>query len=530
VAATLLYIIGLAAAAQMIPNAGEPVLLAALILFTSVTRLLQVFTLGPADLGVKASGYPAHMLVLPMTARSLTGWPMLFAATTFVSLWVLVAYAVWMPAGFSPAIVWPAALIAAATTWMQAISWAPFPTPFARVPALVVTLLPLVLLGLWGGRYFESHTVAVSVIGAGVLWTAAAYRFAVHGLSRARCGVESRWSILPESIRRTLARRRVTSRDARRPFGTATAAQLWHECRRNVVFLPAMMAFIGIPMLALNCLSVLNPKADRTMLFGGFAITPAAMSVLIWLCVPLLLTTTAGQGLGKFDLWGKDTLPSFFAIRPMTTTRFVMIKLLAAAVSVLACWAIVWLLLILWALLEVSPLNANESLVRSVLANLTPRGIALAIAAMLGLVAVAWRAIVIGMWPSLAGRKAVSTVIAIASWVALTTAVVVGSWIYRHPEVHPRLMAALPWLLAGLVTMKLCGVVGSVTALRRLRVVAPRTLTTVLLSWGILAAAALAGISHYVPLTWQIAGGVLLFLPLVRVSVAPLALHVNRHR
>ena len=162
---------------------------------------------------------------------------------------------------------------------------------------------------------------------------ALAHGFAVLGLARARCGAESTWSIVPEKIRAAVARRHASIFNRCRQFPSASAAQLWHEFRRNVVFLPAMMAFIGLPLLALNCFAVLNPTSDRTMLFGTVAVTPATMSLLIWIFVPLMLATSLGQGMGKFDMWGKETMPSFFAIRPMSTTRYVVLKMIAVAIE-----------------------------------------------------------------------------------------------------------------------------------------------------------------------------------------------------
>jgi hypothetical protein len=530
-AATALYLIGLAVAAHTLRNAGEPIVIALLtFVIMPIAPLLQVFTLGPADLGVTRSGYPASMFVLPVETRRLVGWPMLYAGLVNASLWILVARLVLMPAGFTPPIVWVAALIAASTAWAQAISWSPFPTPFARVPALALALLPLVLFGFWAGLNFDSWAVKATVIAASLLWMAVAYRFAVRGLSRARGGTESSWTILPEIMRLALARPRATSLSARRPFPTATAAQLWHECRRNAVFLPAMVAFVGLPMLALSCLSVLNPESDRTLLFGSIAVTPATMSLLFWLAVPLMFATSFGQALGKFDFWGKDQLPSFFAIRPLTTTRFVVVKLVAAAISALACCAILWLLVLIWAALEASPLNSRESLVRTAFAHLSPRNAAFAIGVMLGCLALLWRTIVTGMWISLAGRKGMSMAAAITSWISLTIAVVVGSWVYRHSEIQPRLMAALPWLLACLVIVKLCGAAGGMAALYRLHLAPARMLAIILLTWLTAATAILAGIRLVSPLNWQIVGVVLLIVPLIRIAISPVALYFNRHR
>jgi hypothetical protein len=314
-----------------------------------------------------------------------------------------------------------------------------------------------------------------------------------------------------------------------RQFPSASAAQLWHECRRNVVLLPGMMLFIGLPLLALNCHAVLNPSSDRTMLFGSISVTPAAMSLLMWVFVPMMLATSLGQGLGKFDVWGKDTMPAFFAIRPLTTTRYVVLKLVAAAISAIVCWAIISVFLAVWALIETSQLNTQESIVRSAFANLTPQRAAIAVAAGLGIVAVTWRVIATGMWPTLAGRKSVSTGVALASWGLLVVAAIAGSWVYRHPEIQPRLVTALPWVLSAWLLMKLGTAAATGFWLRKLGLVDTRTVAKCVVAWCAFVAGLFCGLSQVVPPSWLMAG-IIMFVPLARIAVAPLALNLNRHR
>src|SRR5436189_3705263 len=61
------------------------------IVFMATVFLLNSFSFGPADLGVKSSGFPTHMRTLPVSTRAMVGWPMLFAAATFAILWALPA-------------------------------------------------------------------------------------------------------------------------------------------------------------------------------------------------------------------------------------------------------------------------------------------------------------------------------------------------------------------------------------------------------------------------------------------------------
>jgi hypothetical protein len=291
-----------------------------------------------------------------------------------------------------------------------------------------------------------------------------------------------------------------------------------------------MIAIVGVPLLALNCHTVLNPTADRTMLFGSISVTPAVMSLMIWVFVPLMLATSLGQSLGKFDIWGKEGMPSFFAIRPMTTARFVAIKLVAAAISVVVCWAIICSYLFVWALVEASPLNARQSIVRAALIDVAPRHVAIALAGVVGIVVVTWRVVAIGLWPALIGRKLVSNAIAVSSWILLVVAGIVGSWIYRHPEVQPRLVSAIPWIMAVLLLLKISAAAGATFWLHKLDLIDPRASAKCFAWWCAAVVATLLCLNLLVPLSWLLTAWVVVLIPLARIAIAPLALHSNRHR
>jgi hypothetical protein len=531
-AGTLAYLICLGIAAHVVPKFGEPdpIILALCALTASITHLLQVFTLGPADFGVKTSGFPTYMFALPVKTRTLSGWPIVYAAASFAMLWVLIVFVVLVPAGYSPPILWPAAIGATAVGWIQAVSWSPFPTPFARVPAIAIAMAPLILCGTWTAIYPNSLLVLLGVIALCSLWLVVAYAVAIRGIARARCGTESNWTFLMPQLSALIELWWSTNPFGWRGFSSPTMAQFWHECRRNVLVSPAMAVFIGLPLLALNCHTVLNPSSDRTLLFGGLPISPAAMCLVIWIAVPLLLATTLGQGMGKFDVWGKDTMPSFFAIRPMTTVRFVALKLVAAAVSVIAGWAIVGLLNAVWALIEISPLNANESLVRAAWENLTLRGATVAVLAAAAVVAITWRLVVIGMWPSLSGRKGVPITISIASLAWLGLAGFFASWVYKHPEVHPRLLGLTTTVVGVLLAAKFAVSAWAICRLHQLQLITVRATTKLLAAWFAVFIAILAGLSQLVSPNWLMVGCVALMLPVARIAFAPLALHWNRHR
>src|SRR5262245_11726786 len=118
-AATFAYMAVLSLAVQLFgcPQAAA----GAFPLAAIVAHVLTVFTLGPVDLGVRGSGFPKSMFVLPQRTRSLVYWPMIYAAATIVFLWVLLTTLILNPAGLNTPIVWPAVVAATSTAWLQAI-------------------------------------------------------------------------------------------------------------------------------------------------------------------------------------------------------------------------------------------------------------------------------------------------------------------------------------------------------------------------------------------------------------------------
>lgn len=502
-----------------------------LILLGVLVPMLNTFTFGPADLGVRSSGFPTHMMVLPLSNRSLVGWPMLFGAATHAVLWMLVATIVYRPAAVNMPVLWPATLLAAIGAWVQAVGWTPFPSPFARVPALAISLTPLIMVPACAGLVFEGPAHSIVIVACSLAWILVAYLYGVHGLSRARRG--SDWNWLSRTAERWAARvqpQQAVGRFTRRPFRSPAAAQLWHECRRNAVALPVLLGFVGLPLALVLCLPILDNRADETLLFGSVHVTPSIMALAFWIILPLFLSKTLAAIMAKFDIWGKEEMSSFFATRPISTTQFVGVKLIAVSFSSLAAWTVVLVLFAFWAFVEASPLNARESLVRAQLAQASPRTIAIFFAILLGLVAMTWRNIVTGMWPTLMGRKQLAQIFATGFLVIYITVGLTGSWIYQHPHVHAEFYAVLPWLVATALALKFCAAVAVSFALRTCRLIPTTTINMLAVGWLLLAASIIGGTSVIVPPSWSLVATVFMLVPFASVAAAPLALHRNRHR
>src|SRR5262245_728087 len=121
---------------ELFAEAREQAVCGALLPLIAMAWILNALIFSPADLGAKGSAFPTHMLVLPVRTRALVGWPMVYGAALITSLWLLLAVSLLIPAGIPVRLILPAAILMAVTTWTQAIAFSPFPSAFARIPAL----------------------------------------------------------------------------------------------------------------------------------------------------------------------------------------------------------------------------------------------------------------------------------------------------------------------------------------------------------------------------------------------------------
>ena len=331
----LIYIGGMAIAIQLqvLADAQDQVICSSLLLTFGMAILLNVLIFSPTDLGAKGSAYPAHMLVLPLRTRALVGWPMLYGVVSQVVLWELLAGLVLIPGGFHAPLVWPAIILAAVTVWVQALAWSPFPSPYVRVPILVLAIVPIVALWIWVGYNNGSTVVFASAIAGTLVLMLVAYGVGLLGLSRTRAGNE--WDLfryLAECRTMLLQNRAAGPIKIRRPFRSANAAQLWYERRRNALFMPAMLGFCSMFVLALLISMMREPGNNPGVMIGSIQVSPSVIALGLLLFLPILCSTMTSQNIAKFDLWGKTEMTPFFAARPISTTQLVRNKMKTAAI------------------------------------------------------------------------------------------------------------------------------------------------------------------------------------------------------
>ncbi|HZZ27546.1 MAG TPA: hypothetical protein VFE46_06015 [Pirellulales bacterium] len=544
--ASAAYLLFLGVGVRCFPQYAEVFISGAMVLIFVWAALLNVFAFGPADIGSQRSTFPAHMLVLPVRTRALVGWPMLYAVATSAALWLGVVVAIivpiaamateWPEMHSAPArvwmcyLIWPALVLGSATVWVQAVAWSPFPTPWIRAPLLIAAVIPVGWLAMWGCVNNDDALKFNSAIALEIAWTAVAYVVGVLGLARARCGGQSDWRRLLRAVARYLPRR-TTARPMRvKPYRSAGAAQYWHDFRRNAVSLPFLVSLSSLCFVPILISMLFQRDQPHGLQIHSVLIKSEVIGLGAAIFLPLVMAGVAATALGKFDFWGSERMSTFFAVRPMACSEFVWAKFKAAALGAATAWGLLLCLLLIWAGLDISPLNRHESLVKATWNYATSKDIAA-----FGLCAVAylfllWRALVTGCWIALAGRKWLSTAMAVLPLTAFAILPAAAEWIYTHPLLRDQFVKLLPWIVAGVVAIKLCTAACVAARLMQLGIVPIRFLVATLLLWAALLAGIVGVLAWYVTLTPLIVCAVALLVPLVRIAAAPLALHYNRHR
>jgi hypothetical protein len=398
---------------------------------------------------------------------------------------------------------------------MQALVWWPFGLAWVRVlVGLLVAHLPI--SGTMIALQFGVPEWAISTgLGAAL---AAGLATARTGVGRARRGEVASWGWLS----------RVSAAFDRRPtpragFGSADRALAWYERRRHGRAL-LLMAGVIVPICMLS--------------FFLEEITPAilARNLALAVMVPVFCAGMGAGQVGRNNAWVREHygLSSFAATRPVTTAAMVAAKLRAAARTTLLTWGLV-LGMIAIGLFG----SGNHRLLGTMVASwLDARSaaevvVALAVGMFL-LVLLTWKRMAESLMLELIGREWVVIVLVFAGLLIGLNAAVLLLYVLVTPEYHAALRATMPWVVAGLACLKLVLGAVSIRALRRKRLLADRTLLALGGVWLAAFAVVFGTVAWLVPAdvapAYTLAPGVLLLLPLARLSAMPLALDWNRHR
>jgi hypothetical protein len=529
----------LAVLSRLLPlNFAEPAIQIFVITLPAVfilISLLYVFSLSTVTtMSTREGSFPRRLFMLPLSTPALAAWPMFLGSVALGAAWLAWAVGVLWPCGARAPLVWPALGLATFLAWLQFLSWVPFPSVSLRAPAAGLLLgclscAALLVIVLEVPGWILGLTAAILLAGG--------YGAALGAVRMARRGDGVEWSWL-DRLARQLGRLRLGLR-RRHPFSSALAAQAWLDWRRSGLSFPI---FTGLIVLILVLSGswielLLGEKATQNPPLADILgqVSPGGLVLGLFLCVPLPLAIVMGNDLGimrtspQASLYGMST---FLALRPLSCAELIAAKLRMAVRGTLWSWALTLGGAGCWLLVS----GGVQTLLAAPLLNSYPlwkiAGIGVLLVA--GLMAVTWVNLVAGLWIGLTGRAWVTLAVAAAAGIVWIPVGLAGWWVGVHPDYLPGVLNLLPWLGAGVVVVKLALASCLARAVRRRRLLAPRTL----LAWGAGWVMAVVGLflleegflpegllPRYAKVTIAI-----LVVPLCRFAAMPLALHWNRHR
>jgi hypothetical protein len=314
----------------------------------------------------------------------------------------------------------------------------------------------------------------------------------------------------------------------RRAFASAGAAHFWFEWRSSGMVLPALVG--GVVLLGLMPISwlVRSEAAYSSYL------------LLVALASPIVLAIPVGIAFCKPAFWSEDlALPSFVAVRPLSTEDLVATKVKVAALSAVITWVVVLVLVSIW----LSSWASRDSVSQLAISLWAFHG--RSVAAVYGsaaLVALAgmfltWRLLVSRLWSGLSGKRPLFVGSIIATFVLVIACLVFDA--HRLPGWllgDPARLVPIVWAGALLVIAKYW------MAAYAWRGVTPRHRREYLSLWFAATMTFLAvglvlwGIARiYLPLDGNLSRSLVIILsllatPLARVALARSALARNRHR
>lgn len=518
------YVVALAAVRLVLDATGQTLSIEHEVRFAivvlvplTVTSLyvLAVFSFGlHGDLAARQSTYPARLFALPVTTTTLVGWPMLIGALVLAVLWIATRQLVLWPANVRIPTMWPALLAAVLLAWTQALTWMPYGLPGLRV---VVTMLWLtmvdgvVLLAI----HRQASEAAMFVMLAPHLPLAfVAARIAV---TRARQGEVPDWRGAFAGVLR-LARPRARTA----PFASASEALAWYEWRRHGWTLPALLALVLPFELGMLFLLGDTPLLVFVTLLG-VVLTPPIMAGFA--AADVRRAESAPRGAG---------LPTFLATRPANTVRLVGAKLGMTLRSAL----LAWLLLLPATALGVSAAGLRP-MMRAWWEHLVdwmgrPRAIIVSLLVLAVLLLSTWRQLVQSLYVGLSGRVWLARVSVFVAVTMISTVGPLALWFLESGDAQLFLWNWIRELLAALAILKTAAAAWIATRLHRQRLLGDRALVGAAALWTALVLALYALLAWMLPTPFFPRHVFLLLailvIPLVRISMAPLALDVGRHR
>jgi hypothetical protein len=338
------------------------------------------------------NGFPYRLFALPVRTWQLVTLPMFLGVA-----WVELVYVAWIKLVWTrdvlPTPEWFGVVLGAYMVFYLTILWSFAGFRIARVlvlgfggtSSIAVASLP-VLGKIFPSVWFSEKRLIPIVVGLGVLAFVAAWAAVErqrHGGGRRRSWVATQWERFADVMpRRT------------KDFAGPAAAQFWFEWRRTGLLMPACTLFV----LA----AIFGPV---TWIFRHNASFTMNTFPKI-LATPIVLAFTVGKGFIKPEFWSMNlSLPSFLAVRPLSSGEIVVSKMKVAAVSVAITWILVFVFTALW--LGIWADTTKLYWWMDELLRILDLHVWLALIVLIpgALVVFTWRLMVNGLWTGLSGKN-----------------------------------------------------------------------------------------------------------------------------
>ena len=469
------------------------------------------------------NGFPYRLFALPMPTWQLVAVPMTLGVVSVVSIYFAWIKLVWTHITI-PTPAWFGVVLGAYSIFYQATLWSLAGFRIVRLIALslgglssiAVAFVPLFAKDIPSPWLTEKRLIPIAIAAALI-----AFAFTWSAIARQRCGGGRRRNWIHAIWSRILDRVPMRTRD----FGSPAAAHFWFEWRRIGWLLPACTAFA---LLAFGCGSFMFRTDPRF-----------TVDTLVKLAVmPIILAFALGKGFIKPEFWSTNlSLPTFVAVKPMSSGEFVVAKLKVAALSVIIAWTLVLAFVGLWL-----PLWADTKDLKQLMSEFRifyPHSWqTIMVLYFVGYMVLTWRCLVSGLWSGLSGSRLYYVgSICLQVLVPALVLLAIGIWSdsideqirIRPDKVNAIALCAIGWVLALAITIKLW-----LAAFSWNRITPGRT-RQYLLIWSIatLCFVALGILSRPRPDVHRLEHlyvlAALLLFPLARLGLAPLSLGKNRH-
>ena len=477
-----------------------------------VSQLYAIWIFTFAELNeAKGFAFPSRLFRLPISPKFLAAWLMAFGTVAITLLYLGWTHLVHLPRievfnGFPHLLVWLASL------WVgQAIFWSLDAFPIARIITLAGAIWFIGYLA--GPSVDEFPILAMNKTPLLLALGGLGWLFGFLGLNKLR---EGDWQAFPWRLWHHL-RDGLLAGQRRQPavstgIRTISAAQLWFEWRksgRKVLF--STCGLVAAGLLVMTAVSIGIGGLSQGDLCGLF---------IYLLAVPLFVHFLHGS-------LPERRLPQFIAAHPLTTGEMLLAKLKCSALSATLSWAVVGTGLSVLPLLgDIHALTKEFPLLASAWFPKTLPLIALL------LLVFTWRLSVATLGYGLLERTWIARVPALQPYAVIALFGLI-SGLERLRGFEKLFAQILPFALAAVLVLKLGFAIWAARkSLRRQLMTRAATLKYAAI-WVCLAVALILLVLFASDPHWwrvSICLGILIALPLARLSFYPLVFQAARHR